>query len=58
MILHSTVLTRFMEVSTVFPGLLPAFESIADNDNVFMGFHSLQKFLHIFILFRSVLWMV
>lgn len=41
-----------------FPGVLPAFESIADNDNVFLVLYTLLKFLHIFILFKSVLWMI
>ena len=47
-----------MEVSIFSPGVLPAFESIADNDNIFMVLYSLLKFLYIFILFKSVLWMI
>ena len=41
--------------------MLPAFESIADNVEVFFSFlvlYSLVKFLHVFILFKSVLWMI
>lgn len=54
---HSTALIRFMEVGIFSTGVMPAFESIVDNDNISMVFYSLLKFLYIFILFKSVLWM-
>lgn len=48
MTLPSTVLIRFMEVSMFSPGVLPAFESIADNDELFFFFWSFVVYWNFF----------